>query len=185
MATNGVAEASQLLKPETIIAKKILESSRISLYKDVDPLDWEDWHWQLKNRIRNKEDLSKVVNLTSEEEKGLSQARGRMAMSITPYWATLIDVDDENCPIRRQSIPTANEFVVSPHEMVDPCAEDRDSPVPGLVHRYPDRVLVLATDQCAMYCRHCTRRRLVGETKETAGILERIDAIVDYLKANR
>ncbi|MCM8771173.1 MAG: KamA family radical SAM protein [Candidatus Omnitrophica bacterium] len=184
MNSHMVSEVLQVQKIETQIAKKTLEAPHLSLYKDVDPLDWEDWHWQLKNRIRTKEELSKVINLTPEEEEGLSQAKGRMAMSITPYWLTLIDPHDPNCPIRRQSIPTKYEFIISPHEMVDPCAEDRDSPVAGLVHRYPDRVLILATEQCAMYCRHCTRRRLVGvEHKET--ILGRLESIVDYLKANR
>ncbi len=180
MSNTVTTETLQQQKIEVPL-KRIAE---ISIYKDVDPLDWEDWHWQLKNRIRSKDELAKVIHLTPEEEKGLRQAQGRMSMSITPYWLMLIDPADPECPIRRQSIPTAHEFVVSPHEMVDPCAEDRDSPVKGLVHRYPDRVLVLATEQCAMYCRHCTRRRLVGERAEI-NILENIDKIVDYLKANK
>jgi len=86
-------------------------------------------------------------------------------LAITPYWASLFDPEDPNCPIRRQAVPVKDEFIVSPHEMADPCAEDRDSPAPHLVHRYPDRALLLATDHCAMYCRHCTRRRLVGDNE--------------------
>jgi lysine 2,3-aminomutase len=181
---------NQKLQNETISnvrpPKKSRDYQQIPVYKDVNPLDWEDWHWQLKHRIRFKEELSQIIKLTPEEEKGLDKAKGRLSMSITPYWASLIDADDPNCPIRRQSVPVAAEFSISPHEMADPCAEDRDSPAPYLVHRYPDRVLLLATEHCAMYCRHCTRRRLVGdhEEKETDP-LTKFDAAIEYIKSNR
>jgi lysine 2,3-aminomutase len=166
--------------------KRSRDYQQISIYKDVNPLDWEDWHWQLKHRIRSKEELSQIIKLTPEEEKGIDKARGRLSMAITPYWASLIDAEDPNCPIRRQSVPVGAEFSIAPHEMADPCAEDRDSPAPHLVHRYPDRVLLLATEHCAMYCRHCTRRRLVGEheTKEE-NPLTRFDAAIEYIKENR
>ncbi|MCX5696778.1 MAG: KamA family radical SAM protein [Candidatus Omnitrophica bacterium] len=157
----------------------------MSLYKDVNPLDWEDWHWQLKNRICTKEDLAQVIVLSPEEEEGLKKASGKLSLAITPYWATLMDPEDPNCPIRRQAVPTVYETLVGPHEMVDPCAEDRDSPAPHLVHRYPDRVLLLATEHCAMYCRHCTRRRLVGETNKEDNSPSRFDAALEYLKANK
>ena len=166
--------------------KRSRDYQQISLYKDVNPLDWEDWHWQLKHRICTKEELAQIIKLTPQEEKGIDKAKGRLAMAITPYWASLIDVEDPDCPIRRQSVPVSDEFAVSPHEMADPCAEDRDSPVPHLVHRYPDRVLLLATEHCAMYCRHCTRRRLVGdhEAKEV-NPETKFDAAIEYIKANR
>lgn len=111
-------------------------------------------------------------------------------MAITPYWLTLMDPHDPECPIRRQAIPLAEEFCFGKNEFVDPCAEDRDSPVSGLVHRYPDRVLLLATEQCAMYCRHCTRRRLVGEKQArslNAKALDTksLDAALDYIKSNK
>jgi lysine 2,3-aminomutase len=166
--------------------KRSRDYQQISLYKDVNPLDWEDWHWQLKHRICTKEELAQIIKLTPQEEKGIDKAKGRLAMAITPYWASLIDVEDPNCPIRRQSVPVSDEFAISPHEMADPCAEDRDSPVPHLVHRYPDRVLLLATDHCAMYCRHCTRRRLVGDHESKEENSEtKFDAAVEYIKANR
>ncbi len=166
--------------------KRSRDYQQIPIYKDVNPLDWEDWHWQLKHRIRTKEELSQIIKLSPEEEKGIDKARGRLAMAITPYWANLIDAEDPNCPIRRQSVPVGAEFSIAPHEMADPCAEDRDSPVPHLVHRYPDRVLLLATEHCAMYCRHCTRRRLVGEHEEKEeNPLTRFDAAIEYIKANR
>jgi len=107
-------------------------------------------------------------------------------MAITPYWASIMDTENPNCPLRRQAVPVSGESLVSPHEMTDPCAEDRDSPAPFLVHRYPDRVLLLSTDHCAMYCRHCTRRRLVGETeKKGENSPSKFDAAVDYIKSNR
>jgi lysine 2,3-aminomutase len=166
--------------------KKSRDYQQIPIYKDVNPLDWEDWHWQLKHRIRFKEELAQIIKLTPEEEKGLDKAKGRLSMSITPYWASLIDADDPDCPIRRQSVPVAAEFSISPHEMADPCAEDRDSPAPYLVHRYPDRVLLLATEHCAMYCRHCTRRRLVGDHEEKeSDPLTKFDAAIEYIKSNR
>jgi lysine 2,3-aminomutase len=166
--------------------KRSRDYQQISLFKDVNPLDWEDWHWQLKHRICTKEELVQVIKLTPQEEKGIDKAKGRLSMAITPYWASLIDAEDPDCPIRRQSVPVSDEFAVSPHEMADPCAEDRDSPVPHLVHRYPDRVLLLATDHCAMYCRHCTRRRLVGdhEVKEL-NPEAKFDAAIEYIKDNR
>jgi lysine 2,3-aminomutase len=158
---------------------------QIGLYRDINPLDWEDWHWQIKHRIRSKDELSQIIKLTPEEEEGARKASGRLSMAITPYWATLIDPEDPECPIRRQAVPVAAETVISPHEMIDPCAEDRDSPAPHLVHRYPDRVLLLATEHCAMYCRHCTRRRLVGEHEKEEENASRFDAAVDYIKSNR
>ncbi|MDD4899126.1 MAG: KamA family radical SAM protein [Candidatus Omnitrophica bacterium] len=183
-----VAEQQKLLTEITPARqiKRIRDYQQISIYKDVNPLDWEDWHWQLKNRIRNKEELSQIIKLTPEEEKGVDKAKGRLSMAITPYWAALLDPEDPECPIRRQAVPVEAESLISPHEMTDPCAEDRDSPAPHLVHRYPDRVLLLATDHCAMYCRHCTRRRLVGEheQKEESGA-QRFDAAVEYIKSNR
>lgn len=155
---------------------------QFSIFKDVNPLEWEDWRWQLKNCIRTKDALAEAVKLTPEEEKGISCCKGRLSMSITPYWLTLMNPNKPSCPIRRQAIPTINEFNISNSELVDPCAEDKDSPIPGLVHRYPDRVLLLATESCAMYCRHCTRRRIVGEEQNIRPNLEKI---VDYLKSNK
>jgi len=179
------------VKQETVVAapkitRRPRDYQQIPLYKDINPLDWEDWHWQIKNRICTKDALSEVIRLTPEEEKGIDKAKGRLSMAITPYWGTLLDPEDENCPIRRQAVPVAGEHIVSAHEMTDPCAEDRDSPAAHLVHRYPDRVLLLATEQCAMYCRHCTRRRLVGDHEEKeANSLSRFDGAIEYIKSNR
>lgn len=180
----------EIQKPVGEVAVKIRRAPRdyqqICLYKDVNPLDWEDWHWQIKHRITSREELSHVVRLTVEEEEGIKRAKGRLSMAITPYWVTLIDPEDPACALRRQAVPVISEGLISPHEMVDPCAEDRDSPAAHLVHRYPDRVLLLATEHCAMYCRHCTRRRLVGERHQEEGYSPgKFDAAVEYIKANK
>ena len=175
-------KAQQELQPRV---RRTLDYLQIGLYKDVNPLDWEDWRWQLKHRIRSRDELAQVIKLSPEEEEGLKKASGRLSLAITPYWATLMDPQDPACPIRRQAVPVGTEFTVAPHEMTDPCAEDRDSPAPHLVHRYPDRVLLLATEHCAMYCRHCTRRRLVGEHAHQDNSPGRFDAAIDYIRSNR
>jgi lysine 2,3-aminomutase len=124
---------------------------------------WNDWRWQLKNRITSLEELERLLpDLLPEERAGTLLAKTKLAMAITPYFFNLIDPHDENCPIRRQVIPRIEETQTASWEMADPCGEDSHSPVPGLVHRYPDRVLFLVTDRCAAYCRYCTRSRLVS-----------------------
>jgi len=188
---NNTAVEHPKSAPETTVqyrpSRRQLDYQQFPLYKEVNPLDWEDWHWQIKHRIRTKEELAQIITLTADEERGIEKARGRLSMAVTPYWATLIDPEDPACPIRRQAVPVKDESSVSPHEMTDPCAEDRDSPAPHLVHRYPDRVLLLATEQCAMYCRHCTRRRLVGDHEATQDEQSpsRFDAAIEYIKQNR
>ncbi|MBM4431958.1 MAG: KamA family radical SAM protein, partial [Chloroflexi bacterium] len=137
-------------------------SRRAPLWRDVPDADWNDWRWQLRHRISTPEQLKNVIDLTPDEEAGIRATCQRLRMSITPYFASLMDAQEANCPLRRQVVPTAEELVIQPEELLDPLSEDAESPVPGLVHRYPDRVLLLVTDQCAAYCRHCTRRRLVG-----------------------
>ncbi|MGB9789790.1 lysine 2,3-aminomutase [Thermotoga caldifontis] len=157
---------------------------QIALWRNVSEKEWRDWRWQLANRIMTLEQLEQVINLTDQEREGIKHSLKFLRMAITPYYASLMDPDDPNCPIRKQAVPTSKELHISDGEMVDPLHEDVDSPVKGLTHRYPDRVLFLVTDQCAMYCRHCTRRRFAGETDAP---LDRkyIDAAIDYIKQNR
>ncbi|WP_373845712.1 KamA family radical SAM protein, partial [Clostridium sp.] len=106
---------------------------------------------------------------------------GKFRMAITPYYLTLMDPDDPKCPVRMQAIPTINEMHVGSHDFNDPLHEDVDSPVPGLTHRYPDRVLFLITDMCSMYCRHCTRRRFAGQN-DNERTKSSIDAGIEYIK---
>lgn len=153
---------------------------RYELFKDVPDASWNDWKWQLKNRIENVDELKKYLPLTPEEEEGARKCIEILRMAITPYYLSLIDPDDPNDPIRKQAVPTANELYKSSADQVDPLHEDADSPVPGLTHRYPDRVLFLITDQCSMYCRHCTRRRFAGNS-DCAMPLEQIDKAIDYI----
>ena len=128
--------------------------------------NWDDHRWQLRNRVDSLADLDLRLNLTDEERAGVLLAGTKLAMAITPHFFNLIDRDDPNCPIRRQVIPRIEEAWNAPEEMADPCGEDSHMPVPGLVHRYPDRVLFLVTDRCASYCRYCTRSRVVSGVGE-------------------
>ena len=179
-------QTAELQAPQVTLKRSVIgDFRRISLWKDVSDQEWEDWHWQIKNRVRTLDTISKILVLTPQEEEGIKKSNGRLSMAITPYWVTLMDEADPECPIRRQAIPLIEEFQFGANEFVDPCAEDRDSPVSGLVHRYPDRVLLLATEQCAMYCRHCTRRRLVGEKQAHPLNSKTLDVEVDYIKANK
>ena len=132
------------------------------LYKNVSDSDWFDWRWQMKNGISTIEHLEKVVTLTDGERENLKKALTKFTMEITPYYAALMDPEDPNDPVRLQSVPRIAELHDDPSDLSDPLHEDVDSPVPGLTHRYPDRVLLLVTNICSMNCRHCTRRRLVG-----------------------
>lgn len=127
---------------------------------------WDDYKWQLRNRINTLSDLESRINLTDVERAGVLLAGNKLAMSITPHFFNLIDKDDPDCPIRRQIIPRIEEGWTAPEELSDPCGEDSHMPVPGLVHRYPDRVLFLVTDRCASYCRYCTRSRVVSGVGE-------------------
>ncbi|MBE3555264.1 MAG: KamA family radical SAM protein, partial [Thermicanus sp.] len=142
---------------------KLRHWKEIPLWKDVTEEEWNDWMWQLTHTIRKVEELRQVVNLTPEEEEGVRISSMTIPLNITPYYASLMDPDDPSDPIRMQSVPISHELLRTPYDMPDPLLEDTDSPVPGITHRYPDRVLFLITNQCSMYCRYCTRRRFSGQ----------------------
>ena len=127
---------------------------------------WETSAWQLKNRVTSLRQLEEHLVLTQEERSGVLLSGNKLAMAITPHYFNLVDRNDPDCPIRRQVIPRIEETWENPDEMADPCGEDSHMPVPGLVHRYPDRVLFLVTDRCASYCRYCTRSRVVSGAGE-------------------
>lgn len=134
-------------------------------WSDVPASDWNDWHWQLRNRITTLAQLETLLELSPQERAGCLFAAHKLALAITPHFFNLIDPQDPNCPVRRQVIPHINESVVAPGESADPVGEEGTMPVPGIVHRYPDRVLFLVTDRCASYCRYCTRSRLVSNAQ--------------------
>lgn len=153
---------------------------RPTLWADVPDEQWNNWRWQLAHRLNSVDELAQLIHLTDEEIEGLT-ADGRFRVDITPYFASLIDPDDPNCPIRRQVIPLGRELKAFEGMMEDSLAEDRHSPVPGLVHRYPDRVLMLVTTQCASYCRYCTRSRIVGDSNANFSKAE-FEMQLDYLR---
>ena len=155
-------------------------SKRAAIYQDIPDEKWNNWRWQLSHRLNSIEDFEQIIHLTDSERKALS-TQGLFRVDITPYFASLIDPDDERDPIRLQVIPTAGEIQPFTGMMEDSLAEDRHSPVPGLVHRYPDRVLMLVTTQCASYCRYCTRSRIVGDPSATFSRAD-FDLQIEYLK---
>lgn len=155
--------------------------SEVPLWRNVSPEEWNNWKWQFANRITSIEELKKVINITQEEEEGIRRCLKSLRMAITPYYATLMDPLDPGCPVRKQAVPTWLELHFSGSDQPDPLHEDVDSPTQGLTHRYPDRVLLLVTDQCSMYCRHCTRRRLAGHTDRPLH-RKQLDKAVEYIK---
>lgn len=132
------------------------------LWSKVPAEQWNNWTWQMRNRITTVSQLEELMTLTPREREGFLSAENRLSFAVTPHFFNLIDRENPLCPIRRQIIPSADENTSSPEESRDPVGEEKNSPVPGIVHRYPDRVLFLATDRCAGYCRYCTRSRLVS-----------------------
>lgn len=133
----------------------------VAKWKDVSVADWNDWKWQLKNQVTTVKGLMEIVPLSAEDKKGFEKAFKESRFAVTPYYLSLVDKDDPYCPIRLQCIPKINETYRAEADIYDPLGEDADSPVPRLVHRYPDRVLFLVSEICSMYCRFCTRRRMV------------------------
>ena len=154
---------------------------RKELFPNVTDEQWNDWKWQVKNRIETYEQLSQYFTFEPEEAEGIKQALSKFRMAITPYYLSLIDPNDPYDPIRRQAIPQGAECNIAPADLNDPLHEDEDSPAPGLTHRYPDRVLFLITDMCSMYCRHCTRRRFAGQ-KDDESPSERIEKCLAYIE---
>ena len=144
---------------------------------------WNDWRWQMKNRIKTISGFSKYINLTKQEIRGLEFAENRLSVAVTPYFLNLLDPHDPNCPIRKQVIPVDSEAYYLSHEVWDPVGEESNLPVSSIVHRYPDRVLFLVTDRCASYCRYCTRSRLVSNA-QGYGFNPKINEGLDYIKDN-
>ncbi|HRV72008.1 MAG TPA: lysine 2,3-aminomutase [Thermovirgaceae bacterium] len=153
----------------------------IPLWKGVSDAEWNDWKWQVANRITTVEQLRQVIDIDDEEAEKVSRSLGKLRMAITPYYASLMDPKDPKCPVRIQAVPTEKETIIAKADLHDPLHEDVDSPTPGLTHRYPDRGLLLITDQCSMYCRHCTRRRHAGETDKAYGE-DQIRKGIEYIR---
>jgi len=155
-------------------------SNRKKMFPDVSDDDWNDWKWQIRNRVETLDELKAHLPLTSCEEDGVTDCLKSLRMAITPYYLSLIEVENLSDPIRKQAVPTSLELELAHGDMSDPLLEDTYSPVRGLTHRYPDRVLLLTTDQCSMYCRHCTRKRFAGQT-DAAQPISQIDNAIKYI----
>ena len=160
--------------------KREFTSRRAIYFQDVPDEKWNDWRWQLSNRLNTVQELANVLELSESEKQALA-AKNLFRVDITPYFASLIDPNDPHDPVRAQVVPSASELAPFTSMMEDSLAEDAHSPVPGLVHRYPDRVLMLITTQCATYCRYCTRSRIVGDPSATFSRKD-FDAQIAYLE---
>lgn len=157
---------------------------RKRFYPDITDEQWHDWQWQIRNRIRDAESLSRFLSLSENERHALLGHAGSLPVAVTPYYAALLDVEDAGHPLRRCVVPSIDECFHGEGEADDPLAEERDSPVPGIVHRYPDRVLFLVTDFCSTYCRYCTRSRLVGHQGEHPFQTDLWEKAIAYIAAN-
>ena len=160
------------------------EPFRREFFRETSSQEWDDWRWQLRKRMRDLAGLERVFSLSVPERAAVQSIGGHLPVGITPYYASLIDRNDPQDPIRKTMIPLPGEFVTGPGEADDPLAEDAFMPVPGLVHRYPDRVLFLVTNFCATYCRYCTRARLVGQTGEYHFNPKQYEAAIAYIQAH-
>ena len=152
--------------------------------ENIDDSKWNNFRWQLQNRVTNLSQLESHLNLSNKERNGVILSGDKLSLSITPHFFNLIDANNPDCPIRKQVIPTVDEISVGSEEMSDPCGEDSHMPVPGLVHRYPDRVLFLLTDRCASYCRYCTRSRVVSGAGEN-NLKTNFEDAFQYLENNK
>lgn len=158
-----------------------VEYNHIPLFKNTTPQQWDDWKWQMGNAIRDIDTLSKIIELQPEEKENLRNVLIQFKMAITPYYAALMDRTYKLCSVRLQAVPSIKELDKVSECFDDPLHEDVDSVVPGLTHRYPDRVLFLVTNVCSMYCRHCTRRRVVGSDDHHLS-KEKLDLGLDYIR---
>ncbi len=154
-------------------------------FPETSAAEWNDWRWQMRSRIRTLEDLSRVFTLSEDERSAVTRHTGALPLGITPYYASLMELENATEPLRRTHVTTGGEYLFSPGEADDPLGEDHDTAVPGLVHRYPDRVLFLVTGTCSTYCRYCTRSRMVGNPGGEYGFSTRNwEAALAYLEVH-
>ena len=154
---------------------------RRTFYPETTDKQWNDWHWQINQRIRTLSQLDKLLVLSAEERQALEFDGFKLPLGMTPYYASLLSADNPEQPLRRTVVPTVHELFTMPGEASDPLGEEHQSPVPGLVHRYPDRALLLVVDFCSTYCRYCTRSRMVGHGGVNAG-KARLEKAIEYIR---
>ncbi len=175
----GAAPTSDAVRPVRNVLSRFPPGPR-SIWKGVSESLWNDWHWQQRERVTRVAQLEKVIRLTPDERRAAIESQSEFRMSITPYYAALMDPEDPTCPIRLQAVPTMDELNIAAADLEDPLAEERDMPVPGVTHRYPDRVLFYTTHNCPVYCRHCTRKRKVADPSSAAA-KRQVDLGLDYI----
>ncbi len=159
------------------------QAFRLRHYPEASQSDWNDWRWQQRHRIKSAQELERLLQLSPEEKAAIERHVGPLPFGITPYYASLLDPEDSSQPLRRTVVPVLEEYAHTAGEALDPLGEDATSPVPGLVHRYPDRVLFLVTGLCAVYCRYCTRARLVGASGEGSLKKHQLEAALAYIES--
>jgi len=177
--------------PKLTIAPRAKSPFRVSVrsaeflrryYPDATISEWNDWRWQNRNRVRTLAELQRMITLSDEENDAVKRHAGALPVGITPYYASLLDPLDAGQALRKTVVPVLGEYQLTRGENEDPLGEDSHSPVPGLVHRYPDRVLLLVTNFCSVYCRYCTRARMVGSAGERSVKKADIELALDYIE---
>jgi lysine 2,3-aminomutase len=181
-ASGAQVPASGDVRPAASVTSRFPPGSR-SIWANDPTARWDDWTWQQRERITRLDQLEKVLDLTEDERRAVKETDAEFHMGITPYYAALMDREDPSCPIRQQSVPTMGELTIAAADLEDPLAEERDMPVPGITHRYPDRVLFYTTHNCPVYCRHCTRKRKVSDPTSTAA-KKQIEDSLAYIAAH-
>src|SRR4051812_2761782 len=166
------------------VRDRFKSNERPTIWKDTEEKDWNSWVWQQQKRIKSMDVLEKVIQVTDEERAAFAGSHENFNMGITPYYASLIDPNDPNCPIRLQSVPKAGELNIRADDLEDPLGEEKDMPVPGITHRYPDRVLFYTTHNCPVYCRHCTRKRKVSDPSSSAAN-KQLEESLAYIEAHK
>jgi len=160
------------------------QAFRKRFYPEITTTEWHDWHWQFGNRIKDADTLSQMIWLSQDERHAMGSQGGSLPVAITPYYASLLDEFDVFQPLRRMVVPVADECFHTAEEAEDPLGEEHDSPVKGIIHRYPDRVLFLVTDSCATYCRYCTRSRIFGRHQKHLSDIDYWEGAIAYIKEN-
>jgi lysine 2,3-aminomutase len=181
--TPAVVPARPVPKP-TLFHDSRTRTFRKRFYPNISHKEWQDWYWQLRNRIRDAETLSRMINLSEDERHAMIGQAGSLPLAITPYYASLLDPWNPKQALRRMVVPTVHEHFRSSGEAEDPLHEDEDSPVPGIIHRYPDRVLFLVTGICSTYCRYCTRSRMVGHQVNHCMDIAQWEKGLEYIAAH-
>jgi len=170
-------------RPLTRVELDIVGRTPRGPWTDIPDALWNDWRWQQRNRLRTADDLAHLIRLTDSERQAIAKTAGEFRMALTPYYAMLMDPLDPECPVRRQAIPRLEELDTAPTDLADPLGEENYMPVPGITHRYPDRVLFYVTHNCPVYCRHCTRKRKVSDPTSAASH-DQLDLGLDYIRSH-